>query len=284
MIQYYLMKLIADSGSTKTEWILLNDLNKVLHTFTIGLNPFHVNEEIIKDTVENSELFNFKDKITSIEFFGAGCSNKEKSLWLKKQFINFFPNADIDIKTDIEAAVLATSKNKPCTVCILGTGSTFRQFDGENIISKYSSLSYILGDEGSGTYIAKSLLRGVFYQNFTQKIIDLFLTEYAIDSSILLEKTYKEALPNRYLASFVPFCKKYIENPEIENIVLYAFDDFYTEHLKKYEFTHQNPVHFVGSIAFHFKEQLEKIAKKNNFEIGEIVKNPLPNLIEKYME
>lgn len=275
------MKLIADSGSTKTEWILLANSKQILHTFTIGLNPFHINEGILKEAIENSDFANYFKDIQSLHFYGAGCSGNEKTMWLKNQFKKYFINAEIDIKTDIEAAVLATSKQQACTVCILGTGSTFRQFDGKNIIRKYSSLSYILGDEGSGTYIAKALLRGVFYQNFSEKIINLFFEEFQIDSEILLDKIYKQALPNRYLASFVPFCKKHIDIPEIENIVLNAFDDFYNEHLKKYVFTHQHPVHFVGSIAFHFKEQLEKIAQKNSFELGVVIKNPLPNLVEK---
>lgn len=277
------MKLIADSGSTKTEWILLKDKTSILHTFTIGLNPFHIDEKIVKETIKNSELIPYKNEISSIQFYGAGCSNSAKATWLKNQLSVFFKQAEIDIHTDIEAAVLATSNYKPCTVCILGTGSTFKQFDGKNIIDKYSSLSYIIGDEGSGTYIAKALLRGVFYKNFKQEIIDLFFEEYKIDTGILLEETYTKPMSNRYLASFVPFCKKYIEEPEIEEIVLNAFNDFYTEHLKKYAFSHQYPVHFVGSIAFHFKEQLEKTSKKFGFELGNIIKNPLPLLIEKQL-
>lgn len=275
------MKLLADSGSTKTEWVLLNGNQKVLHTYTMGLNPYHINETILNNAIVNSELNKYLNKVKIIEFYGAGCSNTEKAVWLKNALQKHFSNATIAIHTDIEAAVLATYQKLPCTVCILGTGSTFRMYDGKQIISKYSSLSYILGDEGSGTYIAKTLLKGIFYQNLSTEIRDAFFEDYAIDSSILLEKIYSQPLANRYLASFVPFCKKHIDKPEIETIVLNAFEDFFNQHLVKYNFAKENPVHFVGSIAFHFKEQLEKTASKLKFKTGSIIKNPLPYLIEK---
>ena len=277
------MILLADSGSSKTEWILLDGGKEILRTETIGLNPYFVDEGTIRATVEHSPLFKYAKKIKQIEFFGAGCSNEEKQAWLKSVFQLSFQKATVSIYTDIELAVKASAHNEPCIVCIFGTGSTFRIFDGKEIKSKYSSLSYILGDEGSGTYIAKALLRGVFYQNFSPELISAFFKAYPIDSATLLQKTYNEPQANRYLASFVPFCKEHITSPEIEKIVLNAFEQFYFEHLQKLPEIKSYPVHFIGSIALYFEEQLQAIARKHHFTIGRIVQKPLSKVLEQYI-
>ena len=277
------MILLADSGSSKTEWIILDQGEEILRTETIGLNPYFVDEGTIRATIEHSPLKAYQDKIKQVAFFGAGCSNEDKSEWLKSILALCFRKSAIEVYTDIEGAVRASSNGEACIVCILGTGSTFRIFDGKDIIRKYSSLSYVLGDEGSGTYIAKALLRGIFYQNFNQELIDAFFKDYPIDSEILLQKIYKEPQGNRYLASFVPFCKKYIHYPEIEALVLDSFEQFYLEHLQKLEEINDLPVHFIGSIAFYFEAQLQKIAAKHNFKIGRIVQKPLSNIIPQYL-
>jgi len=274
------MILYADSGSTKTEWILMDGKEEVLKTETIGLNPYFVDEGTINATIEHSELFKYFKKIKSVQFYGAGCSNNEKRQWLTNVFSKSFHKADIHVHTDIDGAVQASSNGKPCIVCILGTGSTFRIFDGKQIIRKYSSLSYVLGDEGSGTYIAKALLRGVFYENLSADLRQKFFEKYPIDSEILLHKIYKEPQANRYLASFVPFCKENIDDPSIQAIVLNAFEQFYLEHLNKYPEYKSYPVHFIGSIAYYFEAQLQKIAEKYNFKIGRIIQKPLDSIIE----
>lgn len=277
------MILIADSGSSKTEWIVLSEGQEILRIETIGLNPYFVDEGTIRATIEHSSLLKYANKIKQIEFFGAGCSNKEKQEWLKSVFQLSFRKAVVSIYTDIELAVKASAHNEPCIVCILGTGSTFRIFDGKEISSKYSSLSYILGDEGSGTYIAKALLRGVFYQNLSQDLRAEFFKAYPIDSATLLQKIYNEPQANRYLASFVPFCKDNIQNPEIEKIVRNAFEQFYLEHLEKLPELKSYPVHFIGSIALYFEDQLRYIARKYKFTIGIIVQKPLSKVIEQYV-
>ena len=276
------MILVADSGSTKTEWVILDNGKEILRTETIGLNPYFVDEGTIIATIENSDLVPYFKKIHQLDFFGAGCSNEEKRTWLETVFQKCFSKASITIATDIEGAVKATSNGAPCIVCILGTGSTFRVFDGKNIQRKYSSLSYVLGDEGSGTYIAKALLRGVFYKNFSKKLQEAFFKAYPMDSEELLHNVYKVPQANRYLASFVPFCKEHIEDPQIEAIVINAFEQFYLEHLAKLEETSSYPVHFVGSIAFHFKSQLEKVAEKYGFTVGNIMQKPLTSIVKHY--
>ncbi|MCB9257068.1 MAG: hypothetical protein H6579_08060 [Chitinophagales bacterium] len=277
------MILLADSGSTKTEWILIKEGKLQLQIESIGLNPYFVSPQAIEKALKESELLPYFEQVKELHFYGAGCSNEERSHFLKTEFSHYFKQATIQIKTDIEAALMASAEDEPCTVCILGTGSTFRHFDGKNMIRKYSSLSYIMGDEGSGTYIAKSLLRGIFYQNFDQELIDKFFLKYPINSEILLEKVYQEERANRYLASFVPFCKENIAHPQIENLILNAFEQFYLEHLYKYKEYKAYPVHFIGSIAYHFEEQLSKIAQKHQFKVGKIIQKPLGQIAEKLL-
>lgn len=272
------MIILADSGSTKTEWILMKNGIELIKTETIGLNPYFVDKDLIQNTLEASKLFPYMDLVKEVHFFGAGCSTEDKKLWLESIFQGQFKKAKIEVKTDIEGAVVASSGGEACIVCILGTGSTFRVFNGKEIVRKYSSLGFILGDEGSGTYIAKALLRGIFYQNFDIDLIDAFYKSYPINSEILLERIYKEPQANRYLASFVPFCKEHIAHPQIERLVLNAFEQFYLEHLAKLEESSTYPVHFIGSIALHFEAQLQKIAKKYNFKVGKIIQKPLTQI------
>ncbi|MFT4969706.1 MAG: glucosamine kinase [Chitinophagales bacterium] len=277
------MILIADSGSTKTEWILLDKGEQVVQTETIGLNPFFVTQADVQKAILNSKLAPHLTAVKAIHFFGAGCSNELKLKELESYLSQVFKEAEVEVKTDIEGAVLAVSDNKPCLVCILGTGSTFRIFDGKDIQKKYSSLAYIIGDEGSGTHIAKALLRKVFYKQLPQDLRDDFFREYPIDASDLLQKVYKEPLANRYLASFVPFCKKHIERPEIEQIVLDCLDEFGESHLSRLAEIKDSPVHFIGSIAFYFEDQLKQIAQKHGFKIGKIVQKPLSHLKEQFV-
>lgn len=277
------MILFADSGSTKTEWILLNGKQEIFRTQTIGLNPFFVNESQIIEAVQASGIPPYFEQINELHFYGAGCSAVDKVAFLETCFQQLFPKATILIFTDIDGAVIATTDQKPGIVCILGTGSTFRIFDGKGIIRKYSSLSYIIGDEGSGTHIAKALLRGVFYQNFSQKIQDAFFKEYPITANDVLEHVYKKTLPNRYLASFVPFCKKYIDEPEIKALVKHSFTDFINQHLVKYEESKQFPIHFVGSVAFHFQDILMEVLADFGMQPGKILQKPLDNIVANYL-
>lgn len=278
------MILLADSGSTKTEWILLNHGEEIVHTETIGLNPFFVENGDIEKAILDSTLAPYVSDVESLHFFGAGCSNKSKAEDLKNSFAQIFKNAKLNIKTDIEGAVHAVSNNEVCIVCILGTGSTFRIFDGQEVKRKYSSLAYILGDEGSGTHIAKSLIRKVFYKELPDDLIQDFFKDHPVTVEELLQKVYKEAFANRYLASFVPFCKKHIDHVEIEAIVLSSLEAFFKTHLARLDEVKSSPVHFIGSIAFYFEEQLNMMAEKYGITVGKIVQKPLSEIKKNFLQ
>lgn len=276
------MILYADSGSTKTEWILVKN-KKIIFTFnTIGMNPFFVSEkEIFSELDKEFNNYSFKE-IKELHFFGAGCSNKKKSIWLKKIFQKLFVCSNINIRTDIELAVLSVvEKGEESIVSILGTGSSFRVFDGKNIIKRYSSLGYIVGDEGSGTHISKELLRRLYYNQMPGYINQFFFDEYNMQLEEIMDNIYSKPFPNRFLAQFTTFCSEYIYEPEIEQIVIDSFYSFFKTHILYIDNYTEHSLHFIGSIAFHFQEQLHLVANEFDCEIGIILKKPLENLILK---
>lgn len=277
------MKLFADSGSTKTSWLLKAEGNILQEFETKGMNPFFISEDEIINELETHLRPDVIPHITAVHFFGAGCSSSEKVEWLESIFSNLLQNATINIYTDIDGAAKATvTANEKSIVSILGTGSTFRIFDGENVFKKYSSLGYIIGDEGSGTHISKALLRKVFYKQFPANLEMAFLEYYKLTRESLIENVYSNPLPNRYLAKFTTFCSQNIHLTEIEQIVLNSFDSFFTNHIINIPNYKDYKLHFVGSVAFHFRAQLEKIASKHGCAMGKIVQKPIYNLVQKF--
>lgn len=270
------MILIADSGSTKTDWLLFDkNGNDILAFNTIGMNPFFVDELTILEELKATEISTYSNQIESFTFYGAGCSTPDKAAFLSKIFQTIFTHATIEVKTDIEGAVLALANNKPCIVSILGTGSTFRVYDGKNILKKYSSLGFIVGDEGSGTHIGKSLLRAIYYNRLGNDFTTKFENFFQLSKEEIIENIYQKPRPNKFLASFTPFCKEYINHPEIEKIVLDSFENFFKEHILPIEESKTYPLHFIGSIAYYFETQLKKVAHKHTLKIGKIEQKPL---------
>lgn len=277
------MNLFADSGSTKTEWILTENEKVVFKKETKGLNPFYLTKNMVRIAIESLALNNSINQIRDLYFYSAGCSSEDKKQELNHLLQQSLPHTNIHVDTDINGAVIAcVNPGEAAFVSILGTGSTFRYYNGESIEKKYSSLGFILGDEGSGTAIAKQLLKGIFYENLPKEIRDDFFSTYKLVHQDLLDNIYKNDLPNRYLASFVPFCKKHIEHPAIKKIILDSFQVFFDQHLNKYKENHQKKIHFVGSIAFHFKDELNEIAMLNHFEVGTILQKPLEMIVKKH--
>lgn len=276
------MKLIADSGGTKTSWLLLAGENILQEFETIGMNPFFVSEDEIIDTLKEKLRPDVIPNLKQVHFFGAGCSNPEKVEWLEDVFKKAIPNASIQVKTDIEGAVLSvTTLGEKSIVSILGTGSSFRIFDGENIYKKYSSLGFIVGDEGSGTHIAKALLRKIVYGQCSEFIQFDFYQYFNTNFDEIIENIYSKPFPNRYLAQFTTFCSRHIATPEIEQIVLDSFEENIKTHILNIPNAEEYKLHFIGSIAFYFKPQLEKIIAKHNLQLGNIVQKPIHFLAKK---
>ncbi|MGB1019159.1 MAG: hypothetical protein ACPGVH_08805 [Chitinophagales bacterium] len=276
------MKLIADSGSTKTSWLLLAGENTLQEFETKGMNPFFISEDEIIDALEDNLRPDVIPNIKEVHFFGAGCSNQEKAEWLQEVIEGILPNASVFIKTDIEGAVLACSNfGEKSVVSILGTGTSFRIFDGEKMIKLYSSLGYIIGDEGSGTHISKALLRKLYYNQLSVFFLTDFNQYFETTREKIIGNVYSKAFPNRYLAQFTKFCSRHIASPEIEKIVLDSFDAYFKNHLTNIPEIKEHKLHFVGSVAFHFKPQLEKVITKHGLKLGTIIQKPIHALARK---
>lgn len=273
------MILIADSGSTKTDWRLI-DNNKIIELSSIGINPYFINEKIVDVALRSTFDEEMLSNISEVYFYGAGCSTKEACTLLKNIFQKYFVNAVINIEHDLLAAARATCFNREGIVAILGTGSNTCYYNGENIDQNIESLGYILGDEGSGSFMGKLLLRKIYREEVDHDIIDDFNNTFKLNKDTLFNRLYKEPLPNKFLASFTPFISKHIHHPEMQWIVYKSFEELCLNCLSKYKKVKELPVHFVGSIAQVFVKQLNEILHKHHYTLGDVIKQPINNLVK----
>ncbi len=273
------MILIADAGSTKTDWLFQSKQQEIIRFKSSGLNPVIISASEIDQRL--SVVFKDFSKIPEVEkvhFFGAGCWNASSCNIIQNALQKYFPNAAIEVASDILGAVRASCGNQPGIVCILGTGSNTCLFDGEQIQKGVPSLGYILGDEGSGMYLGKQLIKHYFYQELPTDLHKKFTNSYHLDKETLIQKVYKEKGANQYLASFVPFMSIHKQHAFIQDLLKAAFNQFIERHLLKYTECKVLPIHFIGSIAFHFKAELTACLKERKLEVGRILKQPIEAL------
>jgi N-acetylglucosamine kinase-like BadF-type ATPase len=277
------MKLIADSGSTKTDWKLIANSEVIASFQTEGLNPFFKSKEKIVEVLETKVVPNLKDasSVLEVNFYGAGCSSNAKKEELKQAFQSVFKTAIINIAHDLLGAAIALCGNNAGIVAILGTGSNSCLFDGANITEEQNSLGYILGDEGAGSNIGKQLMIDFLYQNMPAHIHQSLKGEFNLSKEIILDKVYKEPLPNRFLASFLNWVGEHIDEEDyLQTLVLNAFDDFFKTHLINYSNYREHPINVVGSVGYFFKEYLHIIAFKYEVKIGKVIKAPIDGLVD----
>lgn len=271
--------LIADSGATKAEWCLLNDGKK--KTFlTAGLSPYFLTGNAITDIVRQEVLSKLKNlNVDAIFFYGTGCANKDNAATVKKALNSLFKNATITVNTDLMAAARAVCGNEKGIACILGTGSNSCYYNGRTIQKNSPGLGYVLGDEGSGAYLGKKVIQYYLYNTFDEDLRALFDAKFVTTPVEILDRVYKQPLPNRYLASFAMFLAENRGHYMIENIIEDGLNDFFFQHLNKYNEVWKHPVHFVGSVAFGFKDVIQNLCASYEFELGTVLKNPMPGLI-----
>lgn len=276
------MILIADSGSTKTEWVLLDGKTIVTQVNTAGVNPYFLSVEQIQTLFNTTLAPNLGADVGTIReifYYGAGCSSSEKCEMVAQPLRNIFPNASVEVTHDLLGAARAACGHQMGIAAILGTGSNSCLFDGQNILSNQPSLGFILGDEGSGGYIGKELLKQFLYNELPTDLHQLFDEQYALTKEIVLQKVYKEPMPNTYAASFTAFVADHIHSPAMQQLVLDAFDAFFKRHLTSYPHYTQYPISVVGSIGFVFEQQLREIAARYHTTIHQLVRKPMEGLI-----
>jgi N-acetylglucosamine kinase-like BadF-type ATPase len=276
------MKLLVDSGSTKADWIALDSNGKVLFTTqSLGLNPEVLEkEEIISRLNDKFDIEHNKEKVQQLYFYGAGCGTDRMRFFLKKVFQEYFVNAEINVYEDTYAAVFATTpKGAEAVVCILGTGSNCSYFDGVQLHQKVQSLGYICMDDCSGNRFGRHLLRGYFFNKMPEVLVTEFEKEFSIDPDIVKHHLYKEPNPNAYLAKFAKFLIKHKDNSFCKKYILSEMEDFVENYIKQYDQCTQVPVHFVGSIAFYLKEELQQVLASHGIKIGNVLRRPIDGLI-----
>ncbi len=274
------MILIADSGSTKTHWSLVQDGEVVSEIFTDGINPFYQNDFEITALL-NTQLI---PKLPSVEiekiyFYGAGCSFPEKKMMVSLALINFFSSAIIEIQSDLLGAARSLFQHEKGIACILGTGSNSCYYDGNEVTQNVSPLGFILGDEGSGAVLGKLLVADCLKNQLPEWLSEKLLDEYELTPAIILENVYKKPFPNRFLAKFTPFLLEHIEEPAIFNLVYDSFDAFFVRNVMQYPLE-DIKVGFVGSIAHYFSDTLEIVASERGIEVAEVVQNPMHGLVK----
>lgn len=275
------MILIADGGSTKCDWILLDNTGEiVLKTRTLGLNPAVFKEKVLLERIlENKDLENSKDKVKQLFFYGAGCGTETPRLILQEIFKSYFTNASVTVKEDTYAAVYATT-TAPGIVCILGTGSNSSFFDGKTVENVVPSLGYILMDEASGNYFGKKLIRDYYYKKMPEDLRTKFSTDFDLDADVIKLNVYQKDNPNAYLASFAEFIFRNERNDYFNYVIQKGIKDFFKNKIRVFKNHKKVPVHFVGSIAYFSSDIIHKIAKKHGVTIGSIVRRPIDGLIE----
>ncbi|MFZ6053253.1 ATPase [Halocola ammonii] len=280
------MILIADSGSTKCDWALADASGKTIKVLnTIGLNPyFHSAENVEMEICKNRELAELSGEVENIFFYGSGCSNDKLKGIIREGVKSVFPNAKIEVDHDMVAAAYATYTGEPCISCILGTGSNSCHFDGEEVYEEVPSLAYIVGDEASGSYFGKILLREFFYKRLPLEIHEDFEREFKLDKNEFLERVYRQPHANVYLASFTNFIGKHKEHPHIQKWLVNGMREFLRYHVLCFPDGHNVPVHFIGSVAHHFSACLEVACLEEEVELGRIVQKPLENLVKYHFE
>ena len=275
------MKLIADSGSTKTAWAVVENPNNVIKTD--GINPIFMDSAQIENTLRTQLLPNIAETITEVYFYGAGCANEEKINIVRTAIQSVFGDIKVEIASDLLGAARGLCGHQSGIACILGTGSNSCLYKNGNISWNVPALGFILGDEGSGAVLGKLLMGNLFKNQLPDAVKQDFEQTYGLGMMDVIEKVYRQPLPNRFLASFGPFIAKHMAVPEVYNMVYDALESFIERNVKQYPYQ-EIPVNFTGSIAFYFADILHNLASKHHFCIGRIEKDPLQGVVDFHLK
>jgi glucosamine kinase len=274
------IKLIADSGSTKAEWRLLDGKNKKT-IITQGISPYFLSTQQIQQILEKELLPKIKSRQPDeIYYYGTGCSNPANVKSVKTALQQVFGKVSINVDHDLMGAARALCGNEPGVACILGTGSNSCYYNGKRIVKNSPGLGFILGDEGSGAFLGRKVVQYFLYNTFDPDLMDRFNAKYNTNAVEILEAVYKGPLPNRFLAGFAAFLAENRGHYMIENIIEDSFNDFFFNHLYKYKESWTHPIHFIGSVAFGFKDVLKEMCSNYELQLGRVLKQPMDGLVK----
>ena len=274
------MILIADSGSTKTDWALQSASGALARFHTQGINPFHQDRTVIAGILRQELLPQLDpEKVSRVCFYGSGVRPELEPV-MTSLFQEVFPQAEqVEAHSDLLGAAHALCGHNYGIASILGTGANSCLYDGRRIIANTPALGYILGDEGSGGVLGKLFLHELYKGVLSEKICSEFEREYGLTMADVIQRVYREPMPNRFLASLAPFIHRHLSDDAVRQIVIRNFRDFFRYNIRPYGLSDM-PVSFVGSIAFHFRDQLTEAALAENFRLGKILQSPIEGLVE----
>ena len=279
------MILVVDSGSTKADWVLADQGSLVAEYNTIGFNPFFHNEQNVLDALRADQgLTAIKEQVTSLKFFGAGCSSPQRNKIIHDALQKFFTRADVLVEHDMKAAALATCGDEKGIACIIGTGSNICYFDGRYVEETRHGLGYVLGDEGSGSFYGRKLLAYYLYGILPKDLHASFKAEYNLTKEMIIDRVYNQPNANVYMASFARFLSDFKDHPYIKKMVTKGMDEFFETNVSAMQNYKKVPVHFVGSIAYYFDDVLKDVAKNYHVKLGKIIKKPIYDLMKYYID
>lgn len=277
--------LIADSGATKCEWCLMDSGKKPRIVFTQGISPYFLNAQQIETILRNELLPHLrKTSVDSVFYYGTGCIGQPNKRMVQRSILRVFSDAHVEVDSDLLGAARGLCQHDKGVACILGTGSNSCYFNGKRIVKNSPGLGYVLGDEGSGAYLGKKVIQYYLYNTFDEELRYRFDQKYAVDSVEILANVYRKPLPNRYLATYALFLSENRGHYMVENIIEDGINDFFFTHLCKYNESWKHPIHFVGGVAYAFRDVVRELCKSYEFTLGNILKHPMQGLVKYHQE
>ena len=276
------MILIADSGSTKTDWCVVEKGELVQQIFTKGTNPFFQSEEEISNEIATALLPELKtNEFEAVYFYGAGCGFPDKIAVVHRALTKHLNVAgDVEVATDMLAAARGLCGREAGIACIMGTGSNSCYYDGESIVANVSPLGFILGDEGSGACLGKLMVGDLLKNQMTPELKEKFLAQFNLTPADIIDRVYRKPFPNRFLASLSPFLAQNISEPCVHDLVLNSFKAFFKRNIMQYENYQNLKVNLIGSVAYYYKEVLAEAAEAMGIQLGTIIQSPMEGLIK----
>lgn len=272
------MILIADSGSSKTDWRVIHRDGKISQHRGVGFNPYYMTSEEMAIQMRHEFLINLESEIEEIFYYGAGCSAPDRKAEVSNALSTIFKQAKIHVDHDLAAAAHATCGHKSGIACILGTGSNSCDYDGKNIIATRPAAGYILGDEGGGCYVGRKFLTDFIHEEMPEQIREAAIDRFHFSQNIIQDHVYRQPYPSRYMASFCRFITENKADPYCYNLFYNSFKDFFAKHVFKYENYQNKSVNFVGSIAYYNSDILRKAASDAGINVNIIIESPIAGL------
>jgi len=275
------MILVADSGSSSSDWMLNVPDSKPLFFKTKGLNPFFVNEKEIENVMKDvPEIIPYIDEITEVYFFGAGSITPDRREIVSNALTILFPNAFISVESDLVGAAYATCGSVPGLIATLGTGSDISFYDGYDLLPSVHGIGYVLGDEGSGAWFGKRLITSYLYGKMPRDLAKVFAEKYNLTKDIVIKNVYQRERPNSYLASFAMFMDEYRTHPFIDKLLTDGFDEFVRTNIMTYPRFWDYKCNFVGRIAYIFDLHLQAVCRLHGVQVGKILRSPIEDLFD----